>query len=142
MYILSHVALLTCAGTLLVNDEPPYFGEAPGRFVGMDIEKPLYIGGVPNYEEVPRAAGFTSGFVGKFCSVTLGADKFCWYNLLSLLRQTALLIALLVVKALHYLLIYFVLHEKQFRDRVIAKSRRVLVVVVSAILFYCFIEVC
>ncbi|XP_025082607.1 basement membrane-specific heparan sulfate proteoglycan core protein-like isoform X8 [Pomacea canaliculata] len=58
-------------GTLLVNDEPPYFGEAPGRFVGMDIEKPLYIGGVPNYEEVPRAAGFTSGFVGSVSQVQL-----------------------------------------------------------------------
>nr|KAG5704759.1 hypothetical protein BaRGS_005215 [Batillaria attramentaria] len=51
-------------GTLVVNDEPVYYGEAPGRFVGMDIVEPMYLGGVPNYAAIPRAAGFSSGFVG------------------------------------------------------------------------------
>ena len=48
----------------MVNDEPVYYGEAPGRFVGMDIVEPMYLGGVPNYAEIPRAAGFSTGFVG------------------------------------------------------------------------------
>ena len=50
----------------MVNDEPAYYGEAPGRFVGMDIVEPMYLGGVPNYAEIPRAAGFNQGFVGKY----------------------------------------------------------------------------
>ncbi|XP_070207543.1 basement membrane-specific heparan sulfate proteoglycan core protein-like isoform X4 [Littorina saxatilis] len=58
-------------GTLLVNDEPAYNGEAPGRFVGMDIVEPMYLGGVPNYAEVPRSAGFNRGFIGSVSQVHL-----------------------------------------------------------------------
>ncbi|KAK7494115.1 hypothetical protein BaRGS_00014588, partial [Batillaria attramentaria] len=58
-------------GTLVVNDEPVYYGEAPGRFVGMDIVEPMYLGGVPNYAAIPRAAGFSSGFVGSISQVQL-----------------------------------------------------------------------
>ncbi|XP_076452135.1 basement membrane-specific heparan sulfate proteoglycan core protein-like isoform X4 [Babylonia areolata] len=58
-------------GTLLVNDEPPYHGQASGRFVGMDIVQPMYLGGVPNYNDIPRAAGFNQGFVGSIGQVQL-----------------------------------------------------------------------
>ena len=51
-------------GTLIVNDEPAYTGLAPGQFVGLDLVENMYLGGVPNFQTIPRAAGFNQGFVG------------------------------------------------------------------------------
>ncbi|XP_067659130.1 basement membrane-specific heparan sulfate proteoglycan core protein-like isoform X2 [Haliotis asinina] len=58
-------------GTLIVNDEPAYYGEAPGRFEGLDLLENMYIGGVPNFQSIPRAAGFSKGFVGTVSEVKL-----------------------------------------------------------------------
>ena len=49
----------------MVNDEPETTGIAPGDFRGLDIGAPLYIGGVPDFRNIPRSAGFSRGFVGK-----------------------------------------------------------------------------
>ncbi|XP_059170575.1 basement membrane-specific heparan sulfate proteoglycan core protein-like [Physella acuta] len=51
-------------GTLVVNDEPAYMGEAPGQHVGLDLAEPLYIGNVPDLGQLPPSVGFTSGFIG------------------------------------------------------------------------------
>ncbi|CAG5123328.1 unnamed protein product, partial [Candidula unifasciata] len=51
-------------GTLLVNDEPPYYGKSPGDFEGLDLAEPLYIGNVPDVTQIPTSARFPSGFVG------------------------------------------------------------------------------
>ncbi|XP_041377591.1 basement membrane-specific heparan sulfate proteoglycan core protein-like isoform X3 [Gigantopelta aegis] len=58
-------------GTLIVNDEPAYSGIAPGKFVGLDLVENMYLGGVPNYQAIPRAAGFNQGFVGSVSQVKL-----------------------------------------------------------------------
>ena len=53
------------AGTMVVNEEPAYTGESPGYFTGLDLSEPMYLGSVPNYNQIPRGAGFREGFVGK-----------------------------------------------------------------------------
>ncbi|XP_048238836.1 basement membrane-specific heparan sulfate proteoglycan core protein-like isoform X2 [Haliotis rufescens] len=58
-------------GTMIVNDEPAYYGEAPGRFEGLDLLENMYVGGVPNFQSIPRAAGFSKGFVGTVSEVKL-----------------------------------------------------------------------
>ena len=66
-------------GTLIVNDEPAYTGLAPGQFVGLDLVENMYLGGVPNFQTIPRAAGFNQGFVGmsEFISRNLFSKDLC-----------------------------------------------------------------
>ena len=58
------ICVVDVPGTLIVNDEPAYTGLAPGQFVGLDLVENMYLGGVPNFQTIPRAAGFNQGFVG------------------------------------------------------------------------------
>ncbi len=47
-------------------DGQEYRGQSPGDFQGLDLNKPLYIGGMPNMiETISRDSGFRQGFVGK-----------------------------------------------------------------------------
>ncbi|XP_064610527.1 LOW QUALITY PROTEIN: basement membrane-specific heparan sulfate proteoglycan core protein-like [Liolophura sinensis] len=62
-------------GTMVVNDEPSYMGEAQGRFVGLDLEDSLYLGAVPDFARIPQAAGFRSGFVGTVSQMELQGDS-------------------------------------------------------------------
>lgn len=50
-------------GTLIVNGRE-YRGQVDGQFVGLDLEQPMYVGGVPNYRMVSPGAGYRQGFVG------------------------------------------------------------------------------
>jgi len=43
-------------------------GEAPGPFVGLDLTEDLYIGAVPDFRRIARAAGFGNGFTGRSVS--------------------------------------------------------------------------
>jgi len=40
-------------------------GQAPGPFVGLDLADELYIGAVPDFRSIARAAGFGNGFTGQ-----------------------------------------------------------------------------
>ena len=53
-------------GTMVVNEQPAYTGESPGYFTGLDLSEPMYLGSVPNYDSIPRVAGFREGFVGMY----------------------------------------------------------------------------
>lgn len=45
-------------------DGREYTGHVTGQFVGLDLVQPMYIGGVPNYQQIARASGHSQGFVG------------------------------------------------------------------------------
>lgn len=53
-------------GSMIVNDQPVYTGMSPGRFQGLDLLENMYIGAVPDFEQIPRAAGYRTGFVGQY----------------------------------------------------------------------------
>ena len=52
-------------------------GQAPGPFVGLDLTEDLYIGAVPDFSRIARAAGFGNGFTGQsvylltYCQIEL-----------------------------------------------------------------------
>ena len=47
-----------------VNDEATYTGVAPGQYQGLDVAQPMYVGSVPDFNNLPAGARFTSGYVG------------------------------------------------------------------------------
>jgi hypothetical protein len=49
---------------MYVDGEGPYSGTALGRFQGLDLVEPLYVGGVPDFRSIHRLNGFARGFVG------------------------------------------------------------------------------
>uniref|UniRef100_A0A0A9YRP0 Basement membrane-specific heparan sulfate proteoglycan core protein n=1 Tax=Lygus hesperus TaxID=30085 RepID=A0A0A9YRP0_LYGHE len=51
-------------GRLWVNGIGPFIGTSPGRYQGLDLFEPMYLGSVPNYSAISPAAGFDTGFVG------------------------------------------------------------------------------
>ena len=53
------------SGEMVVNNKDRYTGESPGYFTGLDLTKNMYLGSVPDYNNIPQAAGFKEGFVGK-----------------------------------------------------------------------------
>lgn len=62
-------------GILQVEGQPEITGSAPGQFVGLDLQEPLYIGAVPNFTVISRAAGFSEGFVGCISTFRIGATQ-------------------------------------------------------------------
>ncbi|XP_054720927.1 basement membrane-specific heparan sulfate proteoglycan core protein-like [Uloborus diversus] len=52
------------SGTLIVDDQTPVSGTAHGRFLGLDLEEPMYLGSVPDFGIIESNAGATKGFVG------------------------------------------------------------------------------
>lgn len=52
-----------------MNDEPIYTGSSLGQFSGLDLGQNMYLGNVPDANNVPEPARFSSGYVGKqlFC---------------------------------------------------------------------------
>ncbi|CAL1546871.1 unnamed protein product [Lymnaea stagnalis] len=65
-------------GTMFVNDEPAYRGEAPGQFEGLDLGSPMYVGGVPAATVLSPSVGFRSGFVGGLSEIVVNGVN---YNL-------------------------------------------------------------
>ena len=49
---------------MIINNGTPVNGKSSGRFQGMDLIKPLYVGGVPDFSTVHKGSGFTTGFKG------------------------------------------------------------------------------
>ncbi|XP_060600902.1 basement membrane-specific heparan sulfate proteoglycan core protein-like [Ruditapes philippinarum] len=62
-------------GSMIVNEEPAYTGQSPGYFTVLDLQGYMYLGSVPNYDNIPRGTGFREGFVGSVSEVKLkGVD--------------------------------------------------------------------
>ncbi|XP_041479561.1 basement membrane-specific heparan sulfate proteoglycan core protein-like [Lytechinus variegatus] len=59
-------------GYLQVDDLPEVEGRAAGNFQGLDLVQDLYLGGVPNFDEIPSTAGFTTGFIGCVSRLIIG----------------------------------------------------------------------
>lgn len=55
--------------TMFVDGNGPYIGFADGKYIGLDLTEPLYLGGVPSSSNIsPDVFPYTPyvGFVGKF----------------------------------------------------------------------------
>lgn len=48
-------------GRLQVNDLPTLLATATGRFQGLDLLEPFYIGAVPDFDQISTQAGFKTG---------------------------------------------------------------------------------
>nr|CAD7392246.1 unnamed protein product [Timema cristinae] len=59
-------------GKMTVDNDGPFVGEAVGAFQGLDLVQPLYVGAVPNFKNIHRLNGFTSGFVGCISRLVIG----------------------------------------------------------------------
>lgn len=59
-------------GTMTVNDGVPVTGTSDGKFQGLDLINPLYIGGVPDISQINEQAGFVSGFEGCISRLVIG----------------------------------------------------------------------
>ncbi|XP_065579048.1 basement membrane-specific heparan sulfate proteoglycan core protein-like isoform X5 [Artemia franciscana] len=62
-------------GYMIVNDQSPYVGQAPGKFQGLDLLTPLYIGAVPDFRNIHKQAGFSQGFVGCISRLVLSGKN-------------------------------------------------------------------
>ncbi|CAG7838540.1 unnamed protein product [Allacma fusca] len=62
-------------GTMVINEQGPFFGSIKGNFHGLDLIEPLYIGGVPNFGSIHRLAGQTKGFTGCISELVIGGKK-------------------------------------------------------------------
>lgn len=62
-------------GSMTVDEDGGTFhGSATGRFLGLDLIEPLYIGGVPNIRSIHKLAGFSRGFVGCIGRLVVGSS--------------------------------------------------------------------
>ncbi len=48
------------------DSSPAVRGSSRGKFVGLDLLTPFYLGGVPNAVNAARDTRLTNGFVGKW----------------------------------------------------------------------------
>lgn len=48
----------------MVNGGEPVVGSSPGKLTGLDLVDALYLGGVPDFAQLPVEAGYTSGLRG------------------------------------------------------------------------------
>lgn len=53
-------------GVLIVDEQPEVTGSAQGRFLGLDLVEPMYIGSVPDFANIETNVGATKGFIGEF----------------------------------------------------------------------------
>jgi hypothetical protein len=51
-------------GTMVINNEPPVTGSSQGTDDSLELENPFYLGGVPDYSQLPSWLGVNMGFVG------------------------------------------------------------------------------
>ncbi|XP_072758589.1 basement membrane-specific heparan sulfate proteoglycan core protein isoform X17 [Anoplolepis gracilipes] len=61
--------------TMLVDGENSYKVVAVGRRQGLDLKEPLYIGGLPNYDEISHQSEVNTGFVGCISRLVLGEKQ-------------------------------------------------------------------
>ena len=70
-----------------------YKGQAPGPFVGLDLNNDLYIGAVPDFRRIARAAGYSNGFTGQFLWYTYLFNYLCVKNCMFLVVVTFICIS-------------------------------------------------
>ena len=56
--------VMSLAVAMYIGDSE-FKGQAPGPFVGLDLTEDLYVGAVPDFGRIARAAGFGNGFTGQ-----------------------------------------------------------------------------
>ncbi|XP_019884797.1 basement membrane-specific heparan sulfate proteoglycan core protein isoform X13 [Camponotus floridanus] len=61
--------------TMLVDGESSYKVVAVGRRQGLDLKEPLYIGGLPSYNEISKQFEVSTGFVGCISRLVLGEKQ-------------------------------------------------------------------
>jgi coxsackievirus/adenovirus receptor len=55
-----------CTGlNMMVDSQVPKFGNVYGEFQGLDLIEPMYVGGVPDFNQIHRLTGQTKKFVGE-----------------------------------------------------------------------------
>lgn len=93
-------------GTLEVNDEPIYTGSSLGQFSGLDLGQNMYLGNVPDANNVPEPARFSSGYVGKklFCLLYFECSS-SLYKMWNLLNNTSSLSEKFVYTVIHIAII-------------------------------------
>jgi len=62
-------------GSMKVNGQGPYTGTLRGKYDGLDLIDPLYVGGVPNFGQIHRQAGYSKGFVGCVSELVISGKK-------------------------------------------------------------------
>lgn len=50
---------------MYVDGQGPYTVVADGKLIGLDLSEPLYLGGVPDFDDIAPEAEAEIGFVGK-----------------------------------------------------------------------------
>ena len=64
-------------GLLFVSNQGKTIGStAPGKFVGLDLKGPLFIGAVPDFSPVSKTCGFSEGFKGCISLFRIGSKSY------------------------------------------------------------------
>ncbi|KAF5283747.1 hypothetical protein FQR65_LT02641 [Abscondita terminalis] len=58
--------------TMYVDGKGPYIGVAEGKFIGLDLTEPLYLGGVPDFKDINSELPIETGFVGCISRLKIG----------------------------------------------------------------------
>ncbi|XP_022832802.1 basement membrane-specific heparan sulfate proteoglycan core protein-like isoform X3 [Spodoptera litura] len=61
--------------TMDVDNTGPFIAESPEQWVVLELKQPLYIGGVPDYDQLPIELAGTSGFIGCASMLILGREE-------------------------------------------------------------------
>lgn len=56
---------------MFVDGKGPFIGENEGKYFGLDLTEPLFLGGVPNYDNISPEVVIDTGLVGKCFTPTL-----------------------------------------------------------------------
>lgn len=62
-------------GTMVVDGGEAVMGSSVGKFAGLDLVEPLYLGGAPDFSQLPTQARFTSGFRGCISRLVIGNNR-------------------------------------------------------------------
>jgi len=55
---------------MFVDGKGPFIGENEGKYFGLDLTEPLFLGGVPNYDNISPEVDIDTGLVGKCLTTT------------------------------------------------------------------------
>lgn len=58
---------------MYVDNDGPFIVTAEGRYLGLDLSEPLYLGGVPNFQQISPETRAYKGFVGCISRFKIGS---------------------------------------------------------------------
>ncbi|KAJ8737311.1 hypothetical protein PYW07_000582 [Mythimna separata] len=61
--------------TMDVDNTGPFIAESPEQWALLELKQPLYIGGVPDYDQLPAELAGASGFIGCASMLILGREE-------------------------------------------------------------------